>query len=215
MDNLARIVSFEEFNQIHDQLGRIVCTSGGFDPLHPGHASCLVESKQYGDTLVVVVNGDGFLKRKKGKPFMDLKTRCQVVSFIREVDYVIPFEIEGDQTVTEALRHIRPHVFTKGGDRIDETSIPEWGVCQDLGIQVISGVGQPKLWSSSDFLKEWGEFWFEKGKATTPGVTIDNVPAAQFAYSRISDEHPGKKNSVHRRAKNRVNQGALRVSRQH
>jgi cytidyltransferase-like protein len=215
MDNLARIVSFEEFNQIHDQLGRIVCTSGGFDPLHPGHASCIIESKQYGDTLVVVVNGDGFLTRKKGKPFMDLRTRCQVVSFLREVDYVIPFEIEGDQTVTEALRHIRPHVFTKGGDRIDETSIPEWGVCQELGIQVISGVGQPKLWSSSDFLKEWGEFWFEKGKATTPGVTIDNVPAAQFAYSRISDEHPGKKNSVHRRAKNRVNQGALRVSRQH
>src|SRR5512140_2464560 len=190
MEKYARIISFEEFAEIRDGLGRIVCTSGGFDPLHPGHASCIIESKQYGDTLVVVVNGDGFLKRKKGKPFMDLKTRCQVVSFLREVDYVIPFEIEGDQTVTEALRHIRPHVFTKGGERMDETSIAEWGVCQERGIQVISGVGQPKLWSSSDFLKEWGEFWVEKGKETVSSDMVDKVPASSFAYSRISSENP-------------------------
>lgn len=72
MEKYARIVNFDEFNQIRDQLGKIVWTSGGFDPLHPGHASCIVESKQYGDTLVVVVNGDSFLQRKKGKPFMDL-----------------------------------------------------------------------------------------------------------------------------------------------
>lgn len=50
MGNYAQIVTFEEFDQIRDGLGRIVCTSGGFDPLHPGHATCIVESKQYGDT---------------------------------------------------------------------------------------------------------------------------------------------------------------------
>lgn len=159
----ARIISFEEFDQIRDQLGKIVCTSGGFDPLHPGHASCIVESKGYGDTLVVVVNGDSFLKQKKGKAFMDLQTRCRVVSFIREVDYVIPFEIENDPTVCVALRRIRPHVFTKGGDRTDFRNIPEWNVCQELGIELIAQVGQPKLWSSSDFLKEWGDFWFARG----------------------------------------------------
>lgn len=159
MEKYAQIVSFEEFNQIHDQLGRIVCTSGGFDPLHPGHASCIIESKQYGDTLVVVVNGDSFLRRKKGKAFMNLETRCNMVSCLREVDYVIPFEIADDQTVSQALRWIRPHVFTKGGDRVDFTTIPEWAVCQELGIELIAQVGRPKLWSSSDFLKEWGEFW--------------------------------------------------------
>jgi len=167
MDKYGKIISFDEFERIRVDLGKIVCTSGGFDPLHPGHASCIIESKNYGDTLVVVVNGDGFLRRKKGKPFMDLETRCAMVACLRGVDYVIPFEIDGDQSVSEALRRIRPHIFTKGGDRVDYSNIPEWQVCQELGIEVISRVGRPKYWNSSDLLKDWGEFWVE---------THDKVP---------------------------------------
>ena len=113
MDKYGKIISFEEFDKIRHVLGKIVCTSGGFDPLHPGHASCIIESKQYGDTLVVVVNGDGFLQRKKGKPFMDVETRCAMVACIRDVDYVIPFEIEDDQTVSEALQAYSSTCFHK------------------------------------------------------------------------------------------------------
>lgn len=159
MAEYAQIVSFDEFDKIRDSLGTIVCTSGGFDPIHPGHATCIIESAKYGDTLVVVVNGDSFLRDKKGKEFQDLKTRCMIVSCIREVDYVIPFEIEGDSTVCEALRRVKPDIFTKGGDRTDYTNIPEWQVCQDLGIKLVPQVGLNKEWSSSDFLKDWGEFW--------------------------------------------------------
>ena len=156
--NAARIVELDEFPDLRSGLGTIVATSGGYDPLHPGHVSCLLESSAYGDTLVVIVNGDGFLRRKKGKPFMDLTARCQVVSCIRGVDYVVPFEIEDDDTVREALKAIRPHVFTKGGDRTDRSNIPEWGVCTELGIEVVSGVGMDKAWSSSDYLASWGRF---------------------------------------------------------
>jgi cytidyltransferase-like protein len=165
------IVTFDEFNELRGTLGKIVCTSGGFDPIHPGHATCIIESKQYGDTLVVVVNGDAFLREKKGCPFMDLQTRCLLVSCIREVDYVIPFEIDDDPTVCEALRRIRPHVFTKGGDRTDYANIPEWEICQDLGIELVPQVGLRKEWSSSDFLKDWGEFWKSERKteAFVPG----------------------------------------------
>ncbi len=165
----APIVSFEEFAALRERLeqegqgmGRIVCTSGGFDPVHPGHASSIHESRNHGDTVVVIVNGDAFLKNKKGKHFIDLPTRCAIMSYISGVDYVIPFEIENDQTVCVALEKLKPHVFTKGGDRIDETSIPEWRICKEHGIEVVSGVGFDKLWSSSDFLKEWGEFWKSK-----------------------------------------------------
>jgi D-beta-D-heptose 7-phosphate kinase/D-beta-D-heptose 1-phosphate adenosyltransferase len=160
----AKIISFEEFASIKNSLGKIVCTSGGFDPIHPGHVSCILDSRQYGDVVVVIVNGDDFLHNKKGKPFMDLKTRCHIVSYIRGVDYVIPFEIKDDPTVCVALEKLKPHIFTKGGDRIDETSIPEWKICEKHGIQIISGVGLRKDWSSSDFLHEWGEFY--KAKAT-------------------------------------------------
>lgn len=151
----AEIVSFTQFNNLRSRLGKIVCTSGGFDPIHPGHTSCIIESKQFGDTLVVIVNGDDFLRNKKGKPFMNLATRCKIVSSIRNVDYVIPFEISNNSTVSEALRLIRPHVFTKGGDRTDLSNIPEWVVCQELNIEIKTQVGLSKVWSSSDFLSEW------------------------------------------------------------
>ena len=162
MKPYAEIIDFSEFQRKRESMGKIVCTSGGFDPIHPGHASCIIDSKQYGDTLVVIVNGDGFLREKKGKPFMDLKTRCLLVSCIKGVDCVIPFEIANDQTVCEALRKIRPHVFTKGGDRTDYSNIPEWPVCQELSIELVPQVGLRKDWSSSDFLREWGEFWMKQ-----------------------------------------------------
>lgn len=151
----APIVSFEEIDNLRPELGKIVATSGGYDPIHPGHISCIEDSRQYGDTMVVIVNGDSFLTAKKGKPFQDLGTRCLIVSAIRGVDYVVPFEIKNDQTVNEALRRLKPAVFTKGGDRVDAQTIPEWEVCRDIGATIISGVGLDKRWSSSDFLAEW------------------------------------------------------------
>lgn len=153
----AEIVSLEGLFQKRHILGRIVMTSGGFDPIHPGHISCIQESKKYGHTLVVVVNGDAFLRAKKGKPFQDLATRCLIVSAIAGVDYVVPFEVENDQTVCKALEILKPHVFTKGGDRKDMNSIPEWDICQKHGIKIVSNVGFDKQWSSSAFLKEWEE----------------------------------------------------------
>lgn len=150
----APILSFEEFNASRPA-ARIVATSGGFDPIHPGHISSLQESRRYGDFVVAIVNGDAFLTTKKGKPFQDLDTRCRIVAAIKGVDFVVPFEIEGDTTVREALRGLHPDVFTKGGDRVDHSSIPEWAVCQELGIEIVSGVGDDKRWSSSWFLEDW------------------------------------------------------------
>lgn len=151
----APIISVEELQALRPKLGKIVATSGGFDPIHPGHISCIVESKQYGDTLVVIVNGDAFLSTKKGKPFQDLATRSLIVSSLRGVDYVVPFEIKDDLSVNQALDGIQPHVFTKGGDQVDAQTIREWDTCQKLGIQIVTGVGLDKQWSSSWFLKDW------------------------------------------------------------
>ena len=166
--NYAKILTLDEFRALRDDpandMGVVIATSGGYDPIHPGHITCIVESKQYGDTLVVIVNGDSFLREKKGKPFQDLETRCAVVAGVRGVDYVVKFEQEGDSTVTQALRAIRPRYFTKGGDRVKGKSLPasEEAVCQEFGIEIIDGVGREKVWSSTDFLTEWGEFWHER-----------------------------------------------------
>lgn len=153
----APIISFEEFERLRPKLGRIVATSGGYDPIHPGHISLIIESRKYGDTLVVIVNGDNFLKAKKGKPFQNLETRCLIVSGIKEVDYVVPFEIKNDMSVNKALAAIRPHVYTKGGDTVDPSTIREWDTCQANDIEVVFGVGEDKQWSSSWFLKDWDD----------------------------------------------------------
>jgi D-beta-D-heptose 7-phosphate kinase/D-beta-D-heptose 1-phosphate adenosyltransferase len=151
----GEVVAIDELAARRASLGRLVMTSGGFDPIHPGHISCIIESAAYGDALVVVVNGDSFLREKKGRPFQDCETRCLIVSGIRGVDFVVPYDAPGDQTVSGALEVIRPAVFTKGGDRVDASSIPEWEVCSRLGIEVVTGVGLSKEWSSSWFLEEW------------------------------------------------------------
>ena len=161
----APILTLEEFARLRDDptsdLGVVVATSGGFDPIHPGHVTCIVDSAALGDTLVVIVNGDDFLIRKKGRAFQDIDTRAAIVSAIRGVDYVVKFEIENDPTVAVALRAVRPNIFTKGGDRVKGQSLPdsEESACRDLGIEIVDGVGLKKAWSSSDFLAEWGEFW--------------------------------------------------------
>ncbi|MCP5067898.1 MAG: adenylyltransferase/cytidyltransferase family protein [bacterium] len=164
--DFAPILTLDEFAAIRDSedLGTVVATSGGYDPIHPGHISCVLASRPLGDTLVVVVNGDAFLSDKKGRPFQDLATRCAIVAAIRGVDYVIAFEIENDPTVGVALDVIRPKYFTKGGDRVPG-NMPESEerACQDHGIEIKYGVGLDKQWSSSNFLADWGRFWATRG----------------------------------------------------
>jgi len=160
----APIVSLEDFAALRDRItGSIVATSGGFDPIHPGHASCLLASKdaveadcgERPDLLVVIVNGDAFLRNKKGAAFQDVATRCRIVSTMRGVDVVVPYESETDMTVEGALRAIRPRWFTKGGDRTDKTNIAEWPLGEEIGFDIVTGVGLDKDWSSSDMLARW------------------------------------------------------------
>ena len=87
---------------------------------------------------------------------MDLEQRCIIVSAVKNVDYVIPFEIENDATVIKALERIRPDFFTKGGDRYDKKTIAEWDICEKLNIKIITNVGNEKNeTSSSKYLKAW------------------------------------------------------------
>lgn len=158
MIEVAPILSLEEYVKMKEGKDPTfmmdVCISGGFDPIHPGHISYITEASRLGSTLVVIVNGDSFLTTKKGKPFQDLETRCQIVAGIKNVEWVIPFEVENDQSICEALKVIKPFVFANGGDRGAE-NIPEYDICQELGIKMRFGVGKEKQWSSSNMLKNW------------------------------------------------------------
>lgn len=129
-----------------------IAASGGFDPLHVGHVRYLKDARRHGSTLVVIVNGDGFLERKKGRAFMPLADRMEIVNALACVDYVCAWEAD---TVEGALEILRPRAFAKGGDRTGPENIPEWETCQRLGIRVILGAGGGKERSSSEMLAAW------------------------------------------------------------
>ena len=125
----------------------IVATSGYFDPLHVGHLECLEMAKELGDRLIVIVNSDLQAKLKKGESFMKEEDRMKIVSALKCVDEVF-LSIDKDKSQCESLRHINPDIFAKGGDRTSE-EIPESEVCNELGIEIIDGLGE-KIRSSSD-----------------------------------------------------------------
>lgn len=155
------IIPIEDFPKLREselKSKTVVATSGFFDPIHPGHASCLVESKKFGDVLVVILDGDQRAKTKKGKSFMPEIDRARVVDYIKEVDYVVIYNHPTRNDCVEAVEIIRPDVFTKGGDRDGSKNVPEFDVVEKYGGRVEFNVGDPKMWSSSNYLQEWVDF---------------------------------------------------------
>ncbi len=155
------IIPLEDFPKLRDEKlkgKKIVCTSGFYDPIHPGHVSCLMESKKFGDILVVIVDGDQRAVTKKGKPFMAELDRARIVDGIKGVDYVVIYNSTTRNDCVEAVDIIKPDVFTKGGDRTARENIPEYDTIEKNGGMIEFNVGDPKYWSSSNYLQEWVDF---------------------------------------------------------
>lgn len=136
---------------------KLVMVSGGFDPVHVGHLEMFEEAKKLGDELLVVLNCDSWLIRKKGKKFMSAKDRARIVSAFSCVDKVFVLETDKDD-VSEAIEKFRPRIFANGGDRKAEKDIPEAAVCRKLGVKMVFNVGRSgKIRSSSELLKSYGK----------------------------------------------------------
>jgi cytidyltransferase-like protein len=136
---------------------RLIMVSGGFDPLHIGHLEMFKEAKELGDKLLVVLNCDNWLIRKKGRFFMNQRDRADIIKSIRYVDEVYVLQT-GRDDVGEAIEKFRPAVFANGGDRKDEASIPEAEICRKLGVEMIFNVGKSgKIRSSSELLKNYNK----------------------------------------------------------
>ena len=136
---------------------KIVLVTGGFDPLHSGHIAYFKAAKQLGNLLVVGINSDDWLTRKKGRAFMPAHERKAIIENIYQVHKVIEFD-DTDNSAIDAIRKVkamfpRDHiVFANGGDRTKD-NIPEM-VFDD--VEFIFGVGgEDKKNSSSWILEEW------------------------------------------------------------
>ena len=134
-----------------------IVATGGFDPIHTGHIKYLKEASLYGTRLVVGVNSDAWLIRKKGRAFMPFEERAAIVEALGCVDEVIAFD-DSDGTAIDCLEQVKRNhpmdtiIFVNGGDRTSE-NIPEMAV---EGVEFEFGVGGTnKKNSSSWILKEW------------------------------------------------------------
>lgn len=137
----------------------IILVSGGFDPIHSGHIHHFKEAKKLGDILIVGLNSDEWLTRKKGKPFMPIEERMAVIRELRMVDCVVPFNDDDSSSIDLIKKVLVIHddvIFANGGDRTAK-NIPEIDAFdKDPRVQFIFGVGGThKQNSSSWILKEW------------------------------------------------------------
>ncbi|MBQ8870652.1 MAG: adenylyltransferase/cytidyltransferase family protein [Alphaproteobacteria bacterium] len=134
--------------------------SGGFDPIHEGHIQMIEAAYNLSDGVIVLVNSDMWLCRKKGKNFHSIKTRKVILEHIKGVIDVIEFD-DTDETASDGIIKVRNKypdanlVFANGGDR-GKDNIPEIEVCRAYNVGLAFGVGGDyKANSSSWILNKW------------------------------------------------------------
>ena len=137
----------------------IIILSGGFDPVHKGHVRMFQAAQAFPAHVVVGLNSDSWLIRKKGKPFMDWEERKEILMAMSCIDEVCSFN-DDDDSACDLIRSISEKYnsdevriyFGNGGDRTNSNS-PEVDFCNNNNIELLWGVGGGKIQSSSDLIK--------------------------------------------------------------
>ena len=144
------------YKNIKNKKETIVAVSGGFDPLHIGHVRLFQRARKLGNKLVVIINNDNWLKKKKGFVFMPQKERKEIIEALGCVDRVVftcHLKNSVDMSVCEALERIKPDIFANGGDRTRK-NIPEKSVCKSIGCKMVFNIGDGGKIQSSSWLTE-------------------------------------------------------------
>jgi len=136
----------------------VVLLSGGFDPVHIGHVKMVQAAAELGKIVVVGVNSDDWLARKKGKSFMSFDERLYIMTSLRDTGYAVGFD-DTDDSACDLIKTAREKygqdvsiAFANGGDR-ERDNIPEVQACLDNNIKMVWNVGGGKIQSSSDLIK--------------------------------------------------------------
>ena len=111
------------------------------------------EASKFGH-VIVIVNSDDWLMRKKGYIFMPFEERCEIIQGFTATG-TTTFVDDSDGTVCEALHRIKPDYFANGGDRKTDNT-PEMDVCEKLDIEMLWSIGGGKIQSSSTLVTDAG-----------------------------------------------------------
>ena len=134
---------------------KIVVVSGGFDPIHSGHIAYFKEAKELGMYLIVGVNSDEWLMRKKGYVFMPIEEREEIIKSIKYVNGVNRFNDDDDSSIDllNKVKYWYPSdeiIFANGGDR-NESNCRELSVSD---VKFVYGVGGTDKKNSSSKIVE-------------------------------------------------------------
>jgi len=140
---------------------KVSLVTGGFDPIHSGHISYFKRAKDLSNYLVVGINTEEWLTRKKGQYFQSWKERAEIIRHLDMVDAVISWEDDDDSAcgaVAKCLDIAETVVFANGGDR-GKDNTPEYDKYgTDPRVEFVWSVGgDDKLNSSSWILHGYFE----------------------------------------------------------
>lgn len=135
----------------------IMILSGGFDPLHVGHIRMIKAARDMAALVVVGVNSDDWVKRRRGQFATRFEDRCEIVAGIRGVTSAVGFDDSDDTAVAliKMVCRLSPGAriaFGNGGDRTS-TNVPEVEICKELGVDLVWGVGGDRVESSSGVIE--------------------------------------------------------------
>ncbi len=133
----------------------VIILSGGFDPVHKGHLRMFREASNLGHQVIVGLNSDEWLTRKKGEPLMKFEERKEIIEGCKYVNQVLSFD-DKDDTANDLIKKVNELYenknvklyFANGGDR-KKGNVPEKTMCKYLGVTMLWGMGGGKIQSSS------------------------------------------------------------------
>ena len=83
----------------------VIIVSGGFDPVHKGHIRMFREAANLGANVIIGLNSDEWLSRKKGKPFMSWSERAEILESCKFVNQVWSM-VDDDDTASDIIKQV-------------------------------------------------------------------------------------------------------------
>lgn len=131
---MGQVVSQSELISHRGQWKRagqgVVCASGCFDLLHPGHVRLLEHARSLGEILVVAIESDAAArtrsafgkepaKNRPARPITPAAERAEVLAAFAAVDYVVEFD---GASPRELFAQLQPDVIVVGGSAGSDSS---------------------------------------------------------------------------------------------
>jgi cytidyltransferase-like protein len=135
--------------------------SGGFDPVHVGHLRMFQDAKNLSNKVILLLNNDEWLIKKKGKPFMNQNQRKEILEEFKSITEVI-IQTSSEKSSSRAIEEFvnnnpnKSICYCNGGDRSNIKNILESDICKKLGVSLEFGIGgEEKVESSSQLTKNY------------------------------------------------------------